>query len=220
MSVDAESVKELLNSSDFGDRIQGLNQLRGLDPAVGFELIQPMVQDKNVRVRYAAVCQLATLGTQDRARSLPLLRAGLQDKEPDVQAAAADAIGALQLTEAFEDLKDLYETTPEWIVKLSIIAPLGEFGDPRSFELLEDALQSGNELLAMSAIGALGEIRDERAIALLTPFVQNADWQMRYRVALALAHYTTPEAQSMLELLAQDAVPQVAEQAKAGLVAS
>ncbi|MGI0492724.1 phycobilisome degradation protein NblB [Alkalinema pantanalense CENA528] len=220
MSVDAESVKELLNSSDFGDRLQGLNQLRGLDPAVGFELIQPAVQDKNVRVRYAAVSQLATLGTQDRDRTLALLRVGLKDKEPDVQAAAADAIGALQLTEAFDELKALYETTQEWIVQLSIIAPLGEFGDPRAFELLEDALQSGNELLAMSAIGALGEIKDDRAIGLLAPFVQNADWQVRYRVALALAHYTSPEAQTLLASLAQDAVPQVAEQAKAGLVHS
>ncbi len=46
----------------------------------------------------------------------------------DVQAAAADSIAALKLTEAFEDLQQLYHTTSEWLVKLSIIAALGEMG--------------------------------------------------------------------------------------------
>ncbi|HAC63022.1 MAG TPA: phycocyanin alpha phycocyanobilin lyase, partial [Cyanothece sp. UBA12306] len=38
-----ESIKELLNSSDFGDRIQGLNQLRQLNPEVAFPLLQPLI---------------------------------------------------------------------------------------------------------------------------------------------------------------------------------
>ncbi|HEY9668302.1 MAG TPA: HEAT repeat domain-containing protein, partial [Coleofasciculaceae cyanobacterium] len=126
MSVTRESVQELLSSEDFGQRISGVNQLRQLEPAIAFELIQPVVTDTNTRVRYAAVSQLDTLGTQDLQASLTMLRDRLlNDEEPDVQAAAADALGALKLTEAYEDMEQLYRRTPEWLVQFSIVATLG-----------------------------------------------------------------------------------------------
>lgn len=217
MSITPESVEALLNSSDLGDRLRAVNQMRTLAPVIAFELIQQGVEDANPRVRYAAVSQLASLGTQDRAKALTLLRERLRDSEPDVQAAAADAIGALQLTDAFDDLQMLYHNSPEWLVKFSIVAALGELGDARGFDLLQDALQSANELMQMAAIGSLGELGDSRAVALLAPHVQNPDWQVRYRLAQALTRLKTAEGRAILETLAQDNTEQVAEEAKAGL---
>jgi HEAT repeat protein len=218
MSITPESVQELLNSDDFGNRLSGVNQLRQLDPAVAFELIQPVVGDRNVRVRYAAVSQLSTLGQQNLPLALEILRRCLlEDPEADVQSAAADSIGALKLTEAFEDLQRLYHETSEWLVKFSIVAALGELGDSRSFELLEKALQSDIELVQTAAIGSLGELKDTRAIPLLLPFVSNGDWQIRYRVAQALSHFDTLEVRSALETLAQDEMPPVAQEAQAYL---
>lgn len=217
MSITPESVETLLNSTDLGDRLRAINQIRTLDPAIAFGLIQQAVEDLNPRVRYAAVSQLSTLGTQDKARSLELLRIRLRDSEPDVQAAAADSISALHLTEAFEDLQMLYHASPEWLVKFSIVAALGELGEPRGFDLLQDALHSSNELMQMAAIGSLGELGDERAVDLLAPHAENPDWQVRHRVAQALSHFKTPASQEMLQTLAQDDAEQVAQEAKAGL---
>ncbi|NJR76574.1 MAG: HEAT repeat domain-containing protein, partial [Scytonema sp. CRU_2_7] len=157
MSVTPESVKQLLNSEDLGDRLRAINQIRQLDPAMGFELIQNAVNDSNSRVRYSAVSQLDTLGQQDLNLSLNILRDRLRnDPEPDVQAAAADCLGALKLHEAFEDLQQLYQTSNEWIVQFSIIATLGEFNDPRALELLKTALSSDNDLVKTAAISSLG----------------------------------------------------------------
>ncbi|MCU0525026.1 MAG: HEAT repeat domain-containing protein [Elainella sp. Prado103] len=214
MSVTPESVQALLTSEDFGDRLSGVNQLRQLDPAVAFELIQPAVADRNVRVRYAAVSQLASLGEQNLDLSLELLRGGLSDPEADVQAAAADSLGALHLREAYEDLQSLYERSEEWLVRFSIVAALGELGDPRGFDLLQAALQSDNELVKTAAIGSLGELEDDRAIALLLPYVSDPDWQVRHRVVQALSHFNHPDARSGLEQLSQDEQPPVAEEAK------
>ncbi len=112
MTITPESVKQLLSSDEFSDRIRGLNHLRNIEPPIAFELIQPLVKDKNTRVRYAAVSQFDTLGTEDLTLSLTLLRDRLfNDPEPDVQAAAADAICGLQLTEGFDDLKKVYHQT-------------------------------------------------------------------------------------------------------------
>jgi HEAT repeat protein len=197
MSTTVESVKALLSSPDFGERLRGINQLRELDRATAFELIQPMVQDANVRVRYAATCQVSTLGAENPTRALEMLRVGMRDSE------------------AFPDLRQLYISTPDWIVQMSIVATLGELGDPRAVELLESALNSGTELLVVSAIGALGELKDDRAIPLLTPFAQDPDSQVRYRVAQAMSHFGDhADAQAVLKWLASDADSQVADYAK------
>ena len=215
MSITPESVQALLASENFGERLSAVNQLRQLDPAVAFTLIQPLAMDRNVRVRYAAVSQISSLGEQNRSAALTLLRRCLEDPEPDVQAAAADSLGALKLTEAFDEMKALYERSPEWLVQFSIVAALGELGDRRAFELLEAALQSDNDLVKTAAIGALGELGDERAVALLLPYVSDPDWQVRHRVTQALGHFTqADQVHPALERLSQDEHEPIAQTAK------
>jgi HEAT repeat protein len=218
MTITPESIQELLNSENFGERIRGLNQLRQLQPEVALEMLLPMVKDNNTRVRYAAVSQLDTIGTSDLTTSLEILRDRLfNDPEPDVQAAAADAIGGLKLTEAFEDLATIYHQTQEWLIQFSIIAALGELGDPRGFDLLDAALKSDNNLLQTAAIGSLGELGDTRAIPLLIPFANNEDWQIRYRLVQALGRLGGEEAKTTIRQLTDDSVEQVAQEAKNNL---
>ncbi len=218
MSVTPESVQQLLDSEDFGDRARGMIQLRQLEPKVAFEMLKPLVKDPNPRVRYAAVSQLDTIGKQDLATSLELLRDRLlNDSEVDVKAAAADAIGGLKLTEAFEDLHQLYRQTSEWLIEFSIIATLGELGDPRGFELLKEALASDTGLVKMAAISSLGELGDPRAISLLIPLASDPDWQVRYRLVQALGRLGGSQAHSTLEKLASDQMEQVAQEAQKSL---
>lgn len=215
MSATPESVKQMLNSEDLGDRLRAVNQIRELEPAIGFELVRLGINDPNSRVRYSAISQMDTLGGQDLATSLDILRDRLQnDPEPDVQAAAADCLGALKLTEAFTDLQQAYHTTTEWLVKFSIIATLGELGEPQSFALLQEALSSDIELVQTAAISSFGDLGDQRAVPLLLPFATNPDWQMRYRVVQALHKLGGAEAHSALQQLANDQVEAVAQEAK------
>lgn len=218
MSITPESVKQLLESEDFGHRLSAVNQMRQLDPAIAFEMIQTAIADTSVRVRYAAVSQLSSLGTQDRAMALSILQdCLLNDPEPDIQAAAADSLGALKLTEAFADLNAVYHRTSEWLVQFSIIAALGELGDERGFELLQTALDSDNGLVKTAAIGSLGELGDRRALPLILPYASDEDWQIRYRVVQALIRLGGPEAHAALETLAHDQMEPVAQEAKANL---
>lgn len=216
MSITADSVQQLLSSEDLGDRLKAVNQLRELEPATAFQLIQTAIQDQNTRVRYAAVSQMATLGEQDLQTSLTILRDRLiNDPEADVKAAAADALGALKLRDTFEDLQQLYYNTPEWLVKVSIVAAVGVMEDPRAFDLLQEALNDENGLIQTMAISALGELGDHRAVALLIPYASNSDWQIRYRVAQALKRLGGAEAEATLQQLAQDEQQVVAQEAQA-----
>ena len=218
MSITPESIQDLLASEDFGDRIRGLNQLRQIEPKVAFELVKPKITDKNTRVRYAAVSQLDTLGQENTTAALEILRDRLfNDPEADVQAAAADAIGGLKLTEAFDDLANVYHQTEEWLVQFSIIAALGELGDARGLELLKEALDSNNNLLQTAAIGSLGELGETSAVSWLIPFADNEDWQIRYRLVQALGRLGGELARSTIEKLTEDEMEQVAQEAKNNL---
>ncbi len=219
MSANSESIKQMLSSEDLGDRLRAVNQIRELeDQIVALDLVQTAIKDKNARVRYSAVSQMDTLGGQDLPLSLDLLRDRLHnDPEPDVQAAAADCLGALKLTQAFEDLQQLYYSTPEWLVKFSIVATLGELGDGRSFDLLAEALKSDNDLVQTAAISSLGELKDSRAVELLIPYATNSDWQIRYRVVQAMNHLGGEQARATLETLAKDNVEAVATEAQSYL---
>ena len=227
MPADLDRIRQMLSAEDFGDRIKAINQLREVDPAQAFELIQPLCDDPNTRVRYAAVSQISTLGEQDKSTALKVLTASLGDPEPDVQAAAADALGALKLTDSLDDLKELYGMTSEWLVQMSIVASLGEMGgatdDSRAFDLLQSALDSENGLVRVAAIGALGELQDDRALPLLLPYADSQDWQERHRVAQALGQFAhleetaRSEATQALKKLAQDESDLVADTAKSYL---
>ena len=211
----SETITSLINSENKGDRITALNMVREIEPALAFGYIKQLVADNNTRVRYAAVSQLATLGSQDLTESLTILRDRLlNDPEPDVQAAAADAIGALKLTDAFDDLQHLYETTPEWLVQFSIVAALGELGDPRGLKLLQTALMNETSLVQTAAIGAIGELGDPSGVESITPFVTHSDWQIRYQLARALRNLGGDLATQNLAILATDEVEQVAQEAR------
>lgn len=215
MTITPASIQALIDSPNAGDRISAINLIRQVEPDIGFGLIKQLVKDSNVRVRYAAVSQLSSLGSQDPSESLVILRGRLlDDPEPDVQAAAADALGALKLTAAFEDLQHLYHSTPEWLVQFSIIAALGELGDPRGLELLKVAVNSDTSLVQTAAIGSIGELGNPAGVEIILPFATNEDWQVRYQVARALYSLGGESAQATLATLAQDEVAQVAQAAR------
>ena len=214
MGISVESVKALLSSADLGDRLRAVNQIRELPPKAGWELIQIAIADSSSRVRYSAVSQLDTLGTEDLYLALQLLRDLLKDPEYDIQAAAADCLGALKLQAAFADLEELYQATPEWLVKFSIVATLGELGDPRGMEILQQALADNNGLIQTAAISSLGELGNQSVIPLIAPFANNPDWQIRYRLAQALVRLGGEEAKSILATLVDDEVEAIAREAK------
>ena len=218
MALTPDDIRQMLTSEAYEQRLSAINHLSDIDADVAFELVQLVVGDSKARVRYAAVSKLATVGEANPQKSLELLRhALLTDKEADVRAAAADAIGALRLKDGFDDLKALYYETSDWIIQLSIVAALGELGDSRGFEMLDHALRGDNDLIHAIAVGALGELGDRRAIPLLVQHSTNPDWQVRYRVAQALGHFDGPDVNAALEQLSQDSVEQIVQEATSHL---
>jgi HEAT repeat protein len=210
-----DGFRERLSSDDLGVRMKALSDSRSLDTSERFVLAIIAANDRNARIRYDAVSQLSTIGSEDLDKALSVLSDRLlTDPENDVRAAAADSIGALKLTAAFDSLKQAYLTTDDWIMQFSVIAALGELGEPRGFELLNTALTNPTDLVKIAAIGALGDLGNPAAIDVLLPFAEDPDWQVRHRVAQSLAQLGGDRAKTALEKLARDPIEQVAENAK------
>ncbi|MEN9217083.1 MAG: HEAT repeat domain-containing protein [Gloeomargarita sp. HHBFW_bins_162] len=213
-----ETVQALLNDPDWGRRLHGVEQCRQLAPTEAMNLLKEVFTDRNARVRYAAVSQVGNmtgLSAEQKRELLPLLRERLYgDSEADVQAAAADALAGLGLTDAYEDLERAYRESPEWLVKFSVIAGLGVLGDERAYPLLLEALHADIDLLQLAAIGALADLGDVRAVSHLGALIHHPDWQVRLRLAQALHRLDSPDAQSLLDTLAQDEMALVAQAAQ------
>jgi HEAT repeat protein len=213
-----ETVQALLTDGDWGRRLHGVEQCRQLAPTVAMNLLKEVITDRNARVRYAAVSQLGNmvgLSAEQKQELLPLLRERLYgDSEADVQAAAADALAGLGLTDAYEDLERAYRESPEWLVKFSVLAGLGVLGDQRAYPLLIEALDAEIDLLKLAAIGALADLGDGRAVPRLGKLIHDPDWQVRLRLAQALHRFDGSDAQPFLATLAQDEIDLVAQAAQ------
>jgi len=71
MSVTPESVKQMLSSEDLGDRLRAVNQIRELEPAIAFEL----VQQPSMTAMLASGTPLPKwMGGQDLSTALTVLR--------------------------------------------------------------------------------------------------------------------------------------------------
>jgi HEAT repeat protein len=214
MTSTPESVRALLTSENFGDRLHGINQLRVIDKAAAFELVQLVIADSNTRVRYAAVSLIDTIGDVDLAKSLEILRSCLADPEYDVKSAAADALGGLQLTAAIPELVDLYHDTSEWLLQLSIVAALGSMPDPRSLQLFAESISSEVELVRMTTVQAIGEMADSAGVEILQQAIADPDDHIRVRVAEALGRIGDEAAMKLLQTMVADPDSKVAAQAK------
>jgi hypothetical protein len=182
-------VREHLRSNSPAERALGINYARYLDESTRYDILLEMMEDTDPQVRYAAVTQLATVGSHDRQRTLKAVRKILWNTEEDasVRAGAADVLGGLRFHEAFPDLEKLFHESKDWVVRFSIIAALGEMGVREAFPILVEALHANKEpLVQLAAIGALGELGDERARVYLEPLVNSSDASIVERARFAL----------------------------------
>lgn len=193
--IPPEEVRALLSSADYVDRISALNRSRALgDERLGI-LLDLVRSDPNAQVRYLAVAQLIDAGADDKAAVLDVVRDVMaNDAETSVRAGAADVVCGLRLVEAYDDLLACYEANADWMVKMSVVAGLGELGDPRAYEFLVGVLEgedvSGMGMLHTAAVGALGELGDPRAVDVVRGWMDSEDGMMRDRATDAYKQLT------------------------------
>lgn len=214
MEISIEDVTKRITSERASDRISAALDLRFVSPEDALPLLRNAAKDSIAIVRvYTAV----TLGKQKAPGSFEILIDMLGDIDSAVRAEAAGSLGSLGEKRGFEYLEATYQQEADWLVRYSIVVALGQLKDPRSFDILCNALKSTAELARNAAISALGEIGDPRALEQLFPFISDSSPEVRRRVAQALGKLGDPAAQSALTYLTKDEDSSVCEAAKLAL---
>lgn len=81
----------------------------------------------------------------------------------------------------------IYEESSDLMVRFSILAALGELGNPKAFDLLKYTLENEEEsLLKVAALGSIGELGDNRAIEVVKPFLSSDDASLKERAQIAM----------------------------------
>jgi HEAT repeat protein len=143
-----------------------------------------------VRARLAALVRAETdadvrllaataAGESGHADLRPALESALDDREANVAAAAADALGALGDARAVDALADALGRTEDPWRRVSLVVALGGLGDARAVPALSAAVGDADPAVASAAAAALAEVGDASGMEGLRAAVASPDPDVR-----------------------------------------
>jgi HEAT repeat protein len=144
------------------------------------------------------------------------LIAALNDSEPRVRAAAADALGWVRETRAEQALRDRFAFFREGPDAETALQALARMAGPASAGVFRRALTAGEASHRLLATEGLGRLRDRTAIGALSAAAER-ERQPSVLVATAFAFYLLGERSNLQRLVEALLVPDVARQARAYL---
>ena len=137
-----------------------------------------------------------------------VLQKALEDSNPEVQKAAADAVDRVERRRDVENLLGRFESTdtPE---RVQAVYGLGRMQDPRAREALARALQDELVDVRASAARVLAECPDPDFLEVLTERIDDPESVVRRAAIVALGCIGDRRATIFLEALLDDAEPSV-----------
>jgi HEAT repeat protein len=123
---------------------------------------------------------MASLGQMQASAALPKLHGLLQDKNINLQRAAADALAQIASPESIPILQTvLFDTQAPVPVRLNVLKALGNIGTDEAIAVILDALERQDSLLEFKAYQVLGERKAGQALALLSKRLTQVEQQYR-----------------------------------------
>ena len=94
-------------------------------------------------------------------------------------------------------LTELYRRETSDEVKASLLALLGESGDPRALDVLIAGSEPGNSKdMRLAAMNAIGELDDKRALPILRKYFADQDPEIRQEAEFEVEYISAPSAHS------------------------
>lgn len=177
-----------LNQGDWSTRYAAIGATNEMDPELAVELLGWAYQDKDARIRIAAISQLGNLSkTSPKARRF--VESALSDKDSKVRIAAALALGKVGDKKAKAMLERVvFDKNKD--VGMAAAGQLLKSGDTRHLSALKKALRSKNPATRKQAISALANWSNkEKRQALLAKGLKDSNSAVRLEAALALAQF-------------------------------
>lgn len=161
----------------------------------GIQALTALLGEADWQLREVGVDSLGQIGTD--AVLVPVLTA-LQDPVWQVRKSAVQVIRTLRNPQMVDTLLSTMSSTSSW-VRYHLIEILGEIGDRRVHDLLEDlALNEGDLQTRLSAAQALALMGHERGRSILLRTMNAPNSTTRLLAAIALGNSGDPQAAALL----------------------
>ncbi|MDH3222123.1 MAG: HEAT repeat domain-containing protein [Gemmatimonadota bacterium] len=151
------------------------------------DLLEPCLSHSDARVRQEAVMAIARIGQAGGRSLLPLLA----DDDPDVRAAAAQAVGTLGVGSATGPLRARLMEEDNDVVLIEVLRALGRLADPDAVEGIRIRATPSffvrpTKPVRVAGLRALGRIGTQEAVVLLEAGAEDRDPELRSAAQQAL----------------------------------
>ena len=199
-------IESKLRSPALNIRKDALDELAALPAEVALPILQRLVAEPDFALRRLAVMGFGNHPTQESFEALQRILA--EEEDANVLAEAANSIFEFG-DPAISILQDVYKRHEHWLVRQTVLALLTEGNRPNVLlSAAVDAIGDSNQMLKETGILALAQLagsdESQTALETLTQLAQDNRWRNRWRAAIALKLFDTPEAKQLLATLKQD----------------
>ncbi|MGK7911080.1 MAG: HEAT repeat domain-containing protein [Synechococcus sp.] len=209
MTLDSDRIVHLeaeLRSPALNIRKDALDELAELPSEIAIPILQRLAAEPDFALRRLAVMGFGNHPTQT---SFEALQAILEDEQDaNVLAEAANSIFEFG-DPAISILQDVYRRNEHWLVRQTVLALFTEGNRPGVLlSTAVEAIGNDNPMLRETGILALGQLAEsdvsQTAFETLALMAKDNRWRNRWRAAIALKLFDTPEAKQLLAKLKQD----------------
>ncbi|MEM9535142.1 MAG: HEAT repeat domain-containing protein [Cyanobacteria bacterium P01_E01_bin.45] len=209
MTLDSDRIVHLeaeLRSPAINIRKEALDELAEAPPEIALPILQRLAAEPDFALRRLAVMGFGNHPTQ---ASFEALQAILEDEhDANVLAEAANSIFEFG-DPAISILQDVYRRHDHWLVRQTVLALFTEGNRPSVLlSAAVEAIGNDNPMLKETGILALAQLADsdesQAAFETLERMARDNRWRNRWRAAIALKLFDTPDAKQLLAKLKQD----------------
>ena len=200
------SLEKELRSRALNIRKDALDELAELPPEIALPILRRLAAEPDFALRRLAVMGFGNHPTQESFEALQTLLA--EEGDANVLAEAANSIFEFG-DPAIPILQDVYKRNDHWLVRQTVLALLTEGNRPSVLlSAAVEAIGDDNQMLKETGILALAQLADsdesQAAFETLNRLAGDNRWRNRWRAAIALKLFDTPEAKQLLAKLKKD----------------
>ena len=209
MTLDSDRIVHLeaeLRSPALNIRKEALDALAELPSEIALPILQRLAAEPDFTLRRLAVMGFGNHPTEASFEALQTILE--EEQDANVLAEATNSIFEFG-DPAIPILQDVYRRHEHWLVRQTVLALFTEGNRPAVLlSAAVEAIGQENPMLKETGILALAQLAEsdesQAAFETLTQMAQDKRWRNRWRAAIALKLFDTPEAKQLLAKLKQD----------------
>jgi HEAT repeat protein len=203
--IDFKTIQNLVEVLRTSQEYRDLKSVTDILGAVHFKQAAPLLvkilEDDNISHKTGIILALGNMKAEEASSSLIV---NLKDKDPDIRAYSASALGDIGSIKALPHLIDALKGDPSEKVRVHAAWSLGAIPSTDAEPVLIASLKDKSFFVRRNALRSLGQIKSKQAIPYLIETLNDKDWKIRIKASIALKLIGTESIPYLIKVLRND----------------